>query len=70
MRPFRFAVQTSHAPDITTWRQRASDAESDEADPWLHVRDATAIRPYEGQAPARRSTTGAKAAIESLNTTQ
>jgi len=28
MRPFRFAVQTSHAPDITTWRQRARDAES------------------------------------------
>lgn len=28
MRPFRFAVQTSHAPDIATWRQRARDAES------------------------------------------
>ena len=28
MNPFRFAVQTSHAPDAATWRQRARDAES------------------------------------------
>ena len=28
MRPFRFAVQTSSAPDAKTWRQRARDAES------------------------------------------
>ncbi|HMC52141.1 MAG TPA: TIGR03621 family F420-dependent LLM class oxidoreductase [Acidimicrobiales bacterium] len=27
-RPFRFAVQTSSAPDAKTWRQRARDAES------------------------------------------